>query len=77
MVSRSHDVGENINGIAFENIQGEKTCTFLFQARFLQEYLGSIGSDVVRFSYNSEQTPVLFEEQGDATGRSIIMPIRK
>lgn len=77
LVSRSHDVGENVNAISFENLQGEKICTFLFQARFLQEYLGSIASDIVRFSYNSEQTPVLFEEHGEVSGRSIIMPIRK
>lgn len=78
IISRSQEVGENISKISFENREGSKNITFLFHARFLQEYLGSITEDIVLFRYNSEHAPVLFQNpESESTSLSLVMPIRK
>jgi DNA polymerase-3 subunit beta len=77
VVSRSHDVGENINRFSFESMQGEKSVTLIFQARFLQDYLSNSAGEEVYLEYNSEYTPVLLSSVEDENLISIIMPIRK
>lgn len=78
IISRSHEVGENISKLSFENKVGEKSITFLFHARFLQEYLSNTADEEILFRYNSEYTPVLFQSPDtEKTSLSLIMPIRK
>jgi DNA polymerase-3 subunit beta len=77
VVSRSHDVGENINRFNFENQEGEKNITLIFQARFLQDYLNNSTGEEIGLAYNTEHTPVLLSSTEDASLISIIMPIRK
>jgi DNA polymerase III sliding clamp (beta) subunit (PCNA family) len=78
IISRSHDIGENVSKFAFENETGSKNITFLFHARFLQEYLNSVSQEIIIFRYNSEYTPVLFQTPEDKDqSLSLVMPIRK
>lgn len=78
IISRSHDVGENISKFSFENVEGNKNITFLFHARFLQEYLNSVTEDIILFRYNSEYAPVLFQvPETVKSSLSLVMPIRK
>ena len=78
VISRSHDVGENVSKFSFESLKGEKDITFLFHVRFLQEYLASIGEELVIFRYNSEYAPVLFQSpESVEKSLSLVMPVRK
>jgi DNA polymerase-3 subunit beta len=77
VISRSHDVGENINRFNFENQEGEKNITLIFQARFLQDYLNNSAGDEIVLAYNTEHTPVLLTSPAAENLTSIIMPIRK
>ncbi len=78
LISRSHDVGENVSKFPFENVEGHKNITFLFHVRFLQEYLTSIAEEIIIFSYNSEYAPVLFQAPETVNqSLSLVMPIRK
>lgn len=78
IISRSHDIGENISKFPFENMEGNKNITFLFHARFIQEYLNSISEEVILFRYNSEYAPVLFQApETISSSLSLVMPIRK
>lgn len=78
IITRSHEIGENVSKISFENLEGGKNITFVFHARFLQEYLASTLEEVVIFRYNSEHAPVLFQTpETTTTSLSLVMPIRK
>jgi DNA polymerase-3 subunit beta len=76
LVSQSSDIGKNVSSLSFESKEGSKSITFVFQIRFLQDFLNTTTSQRLVFSYNTETSPVLFQEEGEEV-LYIIMPIRK
>jgi DNA polymerase-3 subunit beta len=76
LVSQSSDIGKNVSSLPFESKEGSKSITFVFQIRFLQDFLNTTTAARVAFAYNTETSPVLFQEDGEDI-LYIIMPIRK